>query len=111
MSLWLLFMVCLVNDALGQNTTSRCPFLDFYIAMIAATFFLFFIAEAGTVSSNWKTSLQVGGVVTLVAGAHHMSMREYGLACTDSLVVHRYIKWSVAAPLQRSEFNPRLEGS
>merc|ERR1712014_527365 len=36
------------------------------IAMIAAT--VFFFAEAATVHSHWKTSLHVGGLVTLVAG-------------------------------------------
>merc|ERR1712094_79217 len=44
------------------------------IAMIAST--VFFFAESGTVTSHWKTSLHVGGLVTLVAGVHYMYMRE-----------------------------------
>ena len=43
-----------------------------FIAMIAAASFLSFFAEAGTVNNCWKSSLQVGGVVPLVVGAHHM---------------------------------------
>jgi len=43
--------------------------------MIAAT--VFFFAEAATVLSHWKTTLHVGGLVTLVAGVHYMYMREY----------------------------------
>merc|ERR1712014_445541 len=62
------------------------------IAMIAAT--VFFFAEANTVNSHWKTSLHVGGLVTLVAGVHYMYMREYWVQVHKSPIVYRYVDWS-----------------
>jgi len=73
------------------------------IAMIAAT--VFFFAEARTVRSHWKTSLHVGGLVTLVAGVHYMYMREYWVQVHQSPIVYRYIDWSITVPLQMIEFN------
>merc|ERR1712100_321485 len=73
------------------------------IAMIASTFFFF--AEAQTVLSHWKTSLHVGGLVTLVAGVHYIYMREYWVQVHKSPIVYRYIDWSITVPLQMIEFN------
>jgi len=73
------------------------------IAMIAAT--VFFFAEAATVSTHWKTSLHVGGLVTLVAGVHYMYMREYWVQVHNSPIVYRYVDWSITVPLQMIEFN------
>merc|ERR1711998_327638 len=73
------------------------------IAMIASTGFFF--AEAGTVLSHWKTSLHVGGLVTLVAGVHYMYMREYWVQVHLSPIVYRYVDWSITVPLQMIEFN------
>merc|ERR1712203_247296 len=79
------------------------------IAMIAAT--VFFFAEAATVSSHWKTSLHVGGLVTLVAGVHYMYMREYWVQVHKSPVVYRYVDWSITVPLQMIEFNLILKAA
>merc|ERR1712110_1311637 len=79
------------------------------IAMIAAT--VFFYAEAATVNSHWKTSLHVGGLVTLVAGVHYMYMREYWVAVGKSPIVYRYIDWSITVPLQMIEFNLILKAA
>jgi len=79
------------------------------IAMIAAT--VFFYAEAGTVKSHWKTSLHVGGLVTLVAGVHYMYMREYWVQVHKSPIVYRYIDWSITVPLQMIEFNLILKAA
>ena len=79
------------------------------IAMIAAT--VFFFAEAGTVNTHWKTSLHVGGLVTLVAGVHYMYMREYWVQVHKSPVVYRYIDWSITVPLQMIEFNLILKAA
>merc|ERR1712167_157061 len=72
-------------------------------AMIATTVFLF--AEASTVVGHWKTSVHVGGLVTLVAAAHYMYMREYWVAVKASPIVYRYIDWTITVPLQMIEFN------
>jgi bacteriorhodopsin len=79
------------------------------IAMIAAT--VFFFAEASTVHGHWKTSLHVGGLVTLVAGVHYMYMREYWVQLHKSPVVYRYIDWSITVPLQMIEFNLILKAA
>merc|ERR1711879_960676 len=79
------------------------------IAMIAAT--VFFFAEAATVNSHWKTSLHVGGLVTLVAGVHYMYMREYWVQVHKSPIVYRYVDWSITVPLQMVEFNLILKAS
>merc|ERR1719455_47523 len=87
-------------------TQSDFPAVTFWIisiAMIAST--VFFYAEAGTVAGHWKTSLHVGGLVTLVAGVHYMYMREYWVQVHASPIVYRYIDWSITVPLQMIEFN------
>merc|ERR1712146_855279 len=79
------------------------------IAMIAAT--VFFFAEARTVRNHWKTSLHVGGLVTLVAGVHYMYMREYWVQVHKSPIVYRYVDWSITVPLQMIEFNLILKAA
>merc|ERR1712193_343325 len=79
------------------------------IAMIAAT--VFFFAEAATVHSHWKTSLHVGGLVTLVAGVHYMYMREYWVQVHKSPIVYRYVDWSITVSLQMIEFNLILKAA
>merc|ERR1712025_346066 len=76
---------------------------------IAAT--VFFYAEAASVSRHWKTSLHVGGLVTLVAAVHYMYMREYWVAVGKSPIVYRYIDWSITVPLQMIEFNLILKAA
>merc|ERR1711972_785061 len=72
---------------------------------------VFFFAEAATVSSHWKTSLYVGGLVTLVAGVHYMYMREYWVQVHKSPIVYRYVDWSITVPLQMIEFNLILKAA
>merc|ERR1712032_673017 len=59
-------------------------------AMIAAT--VFFYAEAGSVTTHWKTSLHVGGLVTLVAAVHYMYMREYWVSVQKSPIAYRLLE-------------------
>merc|ERR1712031_89431 len=88
---------------MGQSDGVAVSFWIISIAMIAAT--VFFFAEASTVKDHWRTSLHVGGLVTLVAGVHYMYMREYWVQLHKSPVVYRYIDWSITVPLQMIEFN------
>merc|ERR1719183_1710127 len=62
-------------------------------------------------NSHWKTSLHVGGLVTLVAAVHYMYMREYWVAVGRSPIVYRYIDWSITVPLQMIEFNLILKAA
>merc|ERR1712079_993973 len=72
------------------------------IAMVAAT--VFFLMESTAVSFHWKTSLNVGALVTLVAAVHYFYMREYWVQLGSSPIVYRYIDWTITVPLQMVEF-------
>merc|ERR1712232_669534 len=99
-----------MGDAfLTEHDGTAVSFWIISIAMIAAT--VFFYAEAATVHSHWKTSLHVGGLVTLVAGVHYMYMREYWVQLHKSPVVYRYIDWTITVPLQMIEFNLILKAA
>merc|ERR1719421_238649 len=71
--------------------------------MIAAT--VFFLMESTAVSMKWKTSMNVGALVTLVAAVHYLYMREFWVLIHGSPIVYRYIDWSITVPLQMIEFN------
>jgi bacteriorhodopsin len=94
---------------LNEHDFTAVSFWIISIAMIAAT--VFFYAEAGTVKDHWRTSLHVGGLVTLVAGVHYMYMREYWVAVGQSPIVYRYIDWTITVPLQMIEFNLILKAA
>merc|ERR1712170_233767 len=94
---------------LTQSDGVAVSFWIISIAMIAAT--VFFFAEASTVKDHWRTSLHVGGLVTLVAGVHYMYMREYWVQLHKSPVVYRYIDCSITVPLQMIEFNLILKAA
>merc|ERR1711979_99996 len=72
------------------------------IAMVAAT--VFFLMESMAVGAHWKTSMNVGALVTLVAAVHYFYMREYWVRLGKSPIVYRYIDWSITVPLQMVEF-------
>merc|ERR1719379_2048795 len=104
------FTVHNAQDAfLTQHDGTAVSFWIISIAMIAAT--VFFFSEAQTVHSHWKTSLHVGGLVTLVAGVHYMYMREFWVQVHQSPVVYRYIDWTITVPLQMIEFNLILKAA
>merc|ERR1712206_12294 len=94
---------------LGEHDGPAVSFWIISIVMIDAT--VFFYAEAATVTSHWKTSLHVGGLVTLVAAVHYMYMREYWVSVHRSPIVYRYIDWSITVPLQMIEFNLILKAA
>jgi len=72
------------------------------IAMVAST--VFFLMESMNVSFHWKTSMNVGALVTLVAAVHYFYMREYWVIIHSSPILYRYIDWSITVPLQMIEF-------
>jgi len=70
-----------------------------------------------TLKPHWRTSMNVGALVTLVAAVHYMYMREYWVKVKGSPIVYRYIDWSITVPLQMVEFylilsavNPNIGG-
>merc|ERR1719171_1139216 len=56
------------------------------------------------VSAHWKTSMNVGALVTLVAAVHYFYMREFWVIIHSSPILYRYIDWSITVPLQMIEF-------
>merc|ERR1712061_327734 len=69
---------------------------------VAAT--VFFLMESMYVGAHWKTSMNVGALVTLVAAVHYFYMREFWVKIGTSPILYRYIDWSVTVPLQMIEF-------
>jgi len=72
------------------------------ISMVAAT--VFFLMESMNVSAHWKTSMNVGSLVTLVAAVNYFYMREFWVQLHSSPILYRYIDWSITVPLQMIEF-------
>ena len=72
------------------------------IAMVAST--VFFLMESVSINAHWKTSMNVGALVTLIAGVHYFYMREYWITVGTSPIVYRYIDWTLTVPLQMIEF-------
>merc|ERR1711939_887932 len=72
------------------------------IAMVAAT--VFFLMESLRVDGKWRTSMIVGGLVTLVAAVHYFYMRDVWASGGGSPTVYRYVDWIVTVPLQMVEF-------
>merc|ERR1719297_107334 len=60
--------------------------------------------ESMSVSLHWRTSLNVGALVTLVAAVHYFYMREFWITIGTSPILYRYIDWSITVPLQMVEF-------
>jgi len=87
---------------LNPNDPVAISFWIISIAMVAGT--VFFLNETFAVKNAWKTSLNVGALVTLVAAVHYFYMREYWVQIGSSPIVYRYIDWSITVPLQMVEF-------
>merc|ERR1712066_706972 len=88
---------------LDPNDGVAISFWIISISMVAST--VFFLMESMAVSSHWKTSMNVGSLVTLVAAVHYFYMREYWVIIHNSPILYRYIDWSITVPLQMIEFN------
>jgi len=87
---------------LDPNDGVAISFWIISISMVAAT--VFFLMEAQSVAVEWKTSMHVGALVTLVAAVHYFYMREFWVQLHSSPVLYRYIDWSITVPLQMIEF-------
>merc|ERR1739846_49822 len=87
---------------LNPNDPVTISFWIISIAMVAST--VFFLMESMSVGHHWKTSLNVGALVTLVAAVHYFYMREFWVQIGSSPIVYRYIDWSITVPLQMVEF-------
>merc|ERR1711985_80444 len=91
-----------LHGFLNPNDAVAISFWIISISMVAAT--VFFLMESMTVSLHWKTSMNVGALVTLVAAVHYFYMREFWVIIHSSPILYRYIDWSITVPLQMIEF-------
>jgi bacteriorhodopsin len=91
-----------LHGFLNPNDAVAISFWVISISMVAAT--VFFLMESMSVGSHWKTSMNVGALVTLVAAVHYFYMREFWVINGTSPILYRYIDWSITVPLQMIEF-------
>merc|ERR1712054_205286 len=91
-----------LHGFLDPNDAVAISFWIISISMVAAT--VFFLMESTAVSTHWKTSMNVGSLVTLVAAVHYFYMREFWVQIHMSPILYRYIDWSITVPLQMIEF-------
>jgi bacteriorhodopsin len=91
-----------LHGFLDPNDAVAISFWIISISMVAAT--VFFLMESMNVGAHWKTSMNVGALVTLVAGVHYFYMREFWVIVGTSPILYRYIDWSITVPLQMIEF-------
>jgi len=91
-----------LHGFLNPNDPVAISFWIISISMVAAT--TFFLMESMSVSVHWRTSLNVGALVTLVAAVHYFYMREFWITIGTSPILYRYIDWSITVPLQMVEF-------
>merc|ERR1711976_956647 len=87
---------------LNPNDPVAISFWIISISMVAST--VFFLMESMAVGGHWKTSMNVGALVTLVAAVHYFYMRELWVQIGTSPILYRYIDWSITVPLQMIEF-------
>jgi len=91
-----------LHGFLNPNDGVAISFWIVSIAMVAST--VFFLMESNSIANNWKTSMNVGALVTLIAAVHYFYMREFWVTIHMSPIVYRYIDWSLTVPLQMIEF-------
>lgn len=72
------------------------------VAMLAAT--VFFFVERSSVSDEWKLSMTVSGLITLIAAVHYYYMRDVWVSSYMSPTEFRYIDWILTVPLMCVEF-------
>jgi bacteriorhodopsin len=72
------------------------------MAMVGST--VFFLMESQNLKGHWKTSLNVGALVVLIAAVHYFYMRSYWVTYHIAPTLYRYIDWSLTVPLQMIEF-------
>ena len=70
--------------------------------MLAAT--VFFFVERSSVSDEWKLSMTVSGLITLIAAVHYYYMRDVWVGSYTSPTEFRYIDWILTVPLMCVEF-------
>ena len=105
-----LALFALIGVSTAANATTYLAVDDFVgisfwlisMGMLAAT--AFFFMEQANVSSQWRKSVNVAGLVTGIAFIHYMYMRGVWVDTGETPTVYRYIDWLITVPLQLVEF-------
>ena len=87
---------------LATNDFTGISFWVISMAMLAAT--VFFFVERSSVSDEWKLSMTVSGLITLIAAVHYYYMRDVWVSSYMSPTEFRYIDWILTVPLMCVEF-------
>ena len=87
---------------LAQGDMVGVSFWLVSIAMVAST--VFFLYEGLRVKPQWRLSLLVAGLVTLVAAVHYDYMRDFWVVNQSTPIDYRYIDWLITVPLLMIEF-------
>ena len=66
------------------------------MSMLAAT--VFFFIERSSVSTAWRASITVSGLITGIAFIHYMYMRDIWIQNVDAPTLYRYIEWLITMP-------------
>jgi bacteriorhodopsin len=90
------------SSTLEPNDFVGISFWLISMALVAST--VFFFLERDIVSTKWKTSLTVSGLVTLIAAVHYFYMRDVWVLTGSTPTVFRYIDWLITVPLLMIEF-------
>ena len=103
--------IALIGASTGANAAEAFLATDDFVGisfwlismgMLAAT--AFFFMEQANVSTQWRKSVNVAGLVTGIAFIHYMYMRAVWVETGDTPTVYRYIDWLITVPLQLVEF-------
>jgi len=109
------YLITLVSTTEGVSEAAKVFGGDFDLNQaVAFTFFIgsmammgataFFWLEMRNVSSKWRTSLLVSGLITFIAAVHYFYMRDYFTASGESPTFFRYVDWILTVPLMCVEF-------
>tara|TARA_B100001250_G_C19767654_1_gene775546 strand:+ start:360 stop:1055 length:696 start_codon:yes stop_codon:yes gene_type:complete len=91
----------MIPTQMGMAELANFSFWLATAIMLAST--VFFFVERSDVSSKWKTSLTVAGLVTGIAFWHYLRMSDLN-AAGEATTVYRYVDWLITVPLQIVEF-------
>ena len=72
------------------------------MGLLAATAFFFF--ERRSVSSDWRITLTVSGIITGVAFINYLYLRNVYVSQGEATILYRYIDWIITMPLQMIQF-------
>jgi bacteriorhodopsin len=72
------------------------------MGMLAAT--AFFFMERSSVSTSWRTSITVAGIITGIAFINYLYMRGVWVQIGEVPTLYRYVDWLITMPLQIIEF-------